>query len=140
MYEKLIDTLEPKYQNSHTTYFGHAFIVRSSDLKRRIKIILNKSDDPLRPFKLSFINLSGDDDAPEIELKHSTGGYIWIEGTHSVTHDTDADHVFEIRDSQRTPIASFWVTKPGASPALPTATAAGHGTAPATPARPRRRR
>ena len=49
---------------------------------------------------------------PQIELKHSNSGYMWIEGTHAVTHDTDVNHIFEIRDSKKRPLIHISVSHP----------------------------
>jgi len=105
-YEKLVDVLMPEYMNSHVFYFGAAFILRSEDMTTRIKVFIDKSDDPARPYRLTIINLSADDTKPQVELKHSKSGFVWIEGTHSVTHETDKEHQFEIRDNKHNPIMS----------------------------------
>jgi len=106
VYEKLVDVLMPEYMNSHVFYFGSAFVLRSEDMTTRVKVFIDKSDDATRPYRITIVNLSADDDKPQVELKHSKSGYVWIEGTHSVTHDTDKLHPFEIRDGNRNPILS----------------------------------
>jgi len=112
-YEKKVDFLEPGSSNSHDTNFGHAFIVRSADMKIRFKVILDgKSQDKDRPIRLTFTNLAADDMNPEVELKHSDSDYLWIEGTHSVTHDTGTGHTFQIRDNNRVPIFDITLRDP----------------------------
>ena len=37
---------------------------------------------------------------------------MWIEGTHAVTHDTDVNHIFEIRDSKKRPLIHISVSHP----------------------------
>ncbi len=36
---------------------------------------------------------------------------MWIEGTHAVTHDTDVNHIFEIRDSKKRPVIQLSVSQ-----------------------------
>lgn len=107
LYEKLVDVLKPDYWNTHTAYFGHSFIVRSADMKTRVKIVFEKGTD--RNYKLSVLNLSADDNEHAVELKHGKSGFLWIEGTHVVSQDTDEYHTFEIRDAKREPLVSFSV-------------------------------
>lgn len=106
-YEKLVDTVPKEHFVSHETYVGHAFIIRSADFRIRIRVIVEQGQSAQRPFKLTFINLSADDEDPQVELKHSSSGYVWIEGTEHVSHDTALHHPFDIRDNRRVPIMRF---------------------------------
>ena len=45
-------------------------------------------------------------------LKHSHSASTSIEGTHAVTHDTDVNHMFELRDAKKNPIIQLSVSHP----------------------------
>jgi hypothetical protein len=113
-YEKLTDTIPPKYMVTHNTHTTHGFIIRSADFLTRIRVHIEASDDKSgkRPYKITFINLSADNENAAVELKHSNSGYVWIDGTQYVSHDTALDHMFEIRDAIRTPVIRLWLVDP----------------------------
>lgn len=96
-YEKWRGTIESGSVIVHNTHTQHSFIVRSADFKTRVRVFIDDGDNIYEhPYRLLFTNLSADDesdDGPQLELKQSTSGYRWIEGTHSVASFTDTNHV-----------------------------------------------
>lgn len=92
---------------THKTHFHHAFELRTADFQFRAKVTIYKNYHPEiahLPYVIMFKNLMSelhDGVPPYIELKHSNTGYIWIESEGEVAHATDADHYYELRNSDR---------------------------------------
>ncbi|CAB9527899.1 expressed unknown protein [Seminavis robusta] len=92
--------VEPYGHNTQYMKTGEAFVVRSTDFKLRVKVIVWANTDYTskdeRPYKITLKNLLMDE---AVELKLSDkGGYQWIEEGIYVTHMTDVQHDFEFRD------------------------------------------
>ena len=86
---------------------GSSLIIRSADLQTRIRIEIHAAADEIssggNPYVISMFNMAYAD-RPElnpVELQHSNSGYIWIEGGHVVSHNTDVNHPFIIRNTKK---------------------------------------
>jgi len=91
------------------------YVLRSSDMKFRVKIQVNKNQDAKTqktyPYELTFRNLMMEDEY-QFELKHSNSGYVWILPDTKVSHMTDHSHIFELRDKTRAVVASMMIEGP----------------------------
>ena len=83
--------------------FNTILVLRSADFKTRVAVHFTTDSGDSLPYRLSFYNLAnGDREGDEpVELKHSTTGYIWIDGGHVVSHYTDELHEFTINTSEK---------------------------------------
>merc|ERR1711865_274978 len=106
-FEQLVDSVPPASFVRHNTFDGHAFTVRSSDFFHRIRVRVASTGDKTRPWRLTFINLSNED---PVELKASDSSFVWIEPGQYVAHNTDTDHIFEIRNNKKVPVIRFSLT------------------------------
>merc|ERR1712232_799009 len=108
-YEKYLGSAPANGDLGQLATFNSGFVVRSSDLKWRAKIVVWQNTDNDKagyPYLLTFKNIMLDDGTEhaansQMELKHSTGGYVWIPPNEAVTHKTDAIHTFELRDESK---------------------------------------
>lgn len=96
------------YQSTH---FQHGFVVRTSNMEIRMKVVIDEGENEDYPFKISFFNLSHDDNAA-IELKHGESGYIWIDGGNFITHMTGTHHQFTINAFDKSPVVTFSLQHP----------------------------
>lgn len=87
--------------------FDTGLVIRSQDFNTRVRVDFtanNATDaEAVHPYSISFYNLAIGDrggDKP-VELQHSGSGYIWIDGGHVITHVTDRDHPFTIRNTNK---------------------------------------
>merc|ERR1712007_15659 len=96
---------------------NHTFIVRSTDMKFRAKVVaqLNRDTETNLHYKyiLTFKNIMNEGKA--MELKHSSSGYLWLEPGQQTKHRTDAYHDFELRDNDRQPMFSVEPMEPSES-------------------------
>lgn len=111
-YEKFVDKVPPATYVQHDTFNGHSFVVRTADFQTRIRVNIEQGPSREHPYKITFINLSADNDLPQVELRHSTSGFVWIEGTEHVVHNTALHHPFDIRNSKREPVMRFILRPP----------------------------
>merc|ERR1712086_760784 len=104
--EILAGVLGPNKQMMHTSYFDHAFVVRSSNMHFRAKVAVYKNTDEAQkyPYTIQFKNLMLEDPPQHMELKHSTSGYIWVPPGQRISHRTDVNHDFTLRDMDRKPV------------------------------------
>lgn len=107
----------PREIAAENVNFNTGLVFRSDDMITRIRVDVRAStDDPKFPYQITFHNLHVGDRGGNkpIELQHGNSGYIWIDGGHSVSHLTAHGHVFNIRDVQKSLIASInlWDLKP----------------------------
>merc|ERR1712232_353907 len=108
-YEKYLGSAPANGDIGQLATFNSAFVVRSSDFKWRAKIVVWQNTDNDKagyPYLLTFKNIMLDDGTEhaansQMELKHSTGGYVWIPPNEAVTHKTDVIHTFELRDESK---------------------------------------
>merc|ERR1711933_10535 len=108
------------YQNNEwgsTSRFDHAFVVRGSDFKFRVKVVVSENKDKktegnkvTHPYELTIKNIAFRGDA--VELKHGKSGYIWIDGGKQVTHATDPYHLFTLRDGDKDELLTIILKPP----------------------------
>lgn len=78
-----------------------SLLFRSQDFHTRVLVKFHAApEEPDNPYRMSFFNLAFGDRGGDksVELKHSTSGFIWIEGGHVVSHYTGENHIFTIRN------------------------------------------
>jgi hypothetical protein len=92
------------------TFFGHVFAIRTTDMRIRLNVIVGQGEGE-RPFKITFENLSQDDNGA-LELQQLDNGYAWIDGGQAVSHLTDENHRFTIRSDKKIAIATFVLHHP----------------------------
>lgn len=110
-FETLTEVLQPHATSTHTIHHHHGFMLRTADMQHRFKVAIfpnDEGDSELAdfPHKLVVKNVMLDEPVKQIELKHGSSGYVWIEPGHEVTHKTGHGHAFEIRDKQNAPLVS----------------------------------
>lgn len=99
--------LKPGTNQREAVTLGSSIILRSADLKTRVRVEVNAALDEIssggNPYILSIFNMAFADrpESSPVELQHSNSGYIWIEGGHVVSHNTDVNHPFVVRDTQK---------------------------------------
>jgi len=115
-YEILKLVIPQNSEMASTSRFDHAFVVRGSDFKFRVKVIVTENTDKktegdkiVHPYEFTIKNIAFRGDP--VELKHSSSGFIWIEGGKQVTHMTDPFHEFTLRDGEKDELLSI-VLKP----------------------------
>jgi hypothetical protein len=69
------------------TFFGHAFAIRTTDMRIRFNVVVGEGEG-VHPYKITFENLSQDDDGA-LELQQLDSGYAWIEEGEAISHLTD---------------------------------------------------
>ena len=100
------------------TKLGSSFIFRAADMRNRVRVHIDQNMDAVgtqyRPYQLTFYNLAyGDRDGDyPIELQHGQSGYLWLEGSHYVAHNTNSGHKFTIRDANHMELFSVIVFDP----------------------------
>jgi hypothetical protein len=100
-FDLLLMTVDAGETKSQSSKSHHSFTVRSADMAFRAKITVYDNtgrDRDNHPFKIAFKNLMLEAPGKSIELKHSNSGFLWIEPGDEVTHNTDVNHEFELRD------------------------------------------
>jgi hypothetical protein len=109
--ENLLTIISPGAEVWENVVPGSAFILRSSDFstRARVTVTLNSNDDEDRLFSLKIVNLAMEDrNGPyPIEVKHSDGGYLWVEPAEYMEHATGENHPFEVRDRKHNPMFSI---------------------------------
>ena len=99
--------LKPGTNQREAVTLGSSIIIRSGDLRTRARVEVRAALDEFssggNPYILSIFNMAFADrpESSPVELQHSNSGYIWIEGGHVVSHNTDLNHPFVIRDYQK---------------------------------------
>ena len=116
--ENLLTVIAPGAEVWENVVPGSAFILRSSDFSTRIRLTVGTNPDDSdaeRPFTLKIVNLAMEDrNGPyPVEVKHSDGGYLWVEPAEFMEHITGQNHPFEVRDRKHN--AMFSVTVHGYS-------------------------
>merc|ERR1712007_91765 len=113
-HEELIGEIEQGETTARLAMDNHTFVVRSSDMKFRAKIVTMVNHEPesndMHPFKLRFKNIMLE--GTPMELKLSTSGYVWLDPGHALEHLTDVFHNFDLRDKANTPIVSVHLLMP----------------------------
>jgi len=110
-FELLTDVLNHNEWTVHKTHFHHAFELRSADFQFRVKVTVYKNyhhEVAHLPYIIMFKNLMSEetDGGPNsIELKHSNTGYVWIHPEFEEAHASDAEHFYELRNSDRESVA-----------------------------------
>lgn len=85
---------------SHNAQLHHAFVLRSSTFRFRIKVAVfanEAEDEDVRPYVISFKNMAREDESG-VELKHGESGWVWIDAGLAVEHATDIGHNFILHD------------------------------------------
>ena len=92
-----------------------SFVVRSVDMRFRVKITVNTNKDEKTkktfPWELTFKNLMMEDEY-QFELKHSNSGYVWVLPGTKVTHMTDHGHMFDLRNKTHAVVATVMIEDP----------------------------
>lgn len=106
-HESLLAVLNPLSNQREAVSMDSSIVLRSGDLRTRVRVEVRAAADEIssggNPYILSISNMAFAD-RPEpnpVELQHSNSGYIWIEPGHVVSHNTDVNHPFVIRDNQK---------------------------------------
>ena len=103
----MLAVLKPGINQREAINLGSSIILRSGDLRTRVKVEVNAAQDEIssggNPYVISIFNMAYADrpESSPVELQHSNSGYIWIEGGHVVSHNTDVNHPFIVRDSKK---------------------------------------
>lgn len=96
--------------------FGTPLVFIADDFRTRINVyFVDERDTSLdTPYSMSFHNLASGDrgGSVPVELKHSTSGYIWIEGGQHVSHFTAERHPFTIYDNHKNEIFTVSIMPP----------------------------
>jgi hypothetical protein len=103
--EILLNVMEPGTEILEETIPKSKFIIRSSDLRHRLMIMVdnNSVPDNNSPFTIFMSVLGGFDRELNhpVELQHSPKDFIWIEQGKSLGHFTDEGHIFTLRDKNK---------------------------------------
>lgn len=102
-YEALAAVLPANADLDHEMFLHHAFVIRSDDFKFRAKVaVFPNEDQPDKwPYVMYFKNLMTENPPKQLELKHSSSGYLWIPPTQHIAHRTGTHHTFEVRDQEK---------------------------------------
>jgi hypothetical protein len=107
-FEKLAALVKPGESTVQNTFHEQSFTLRSSDMKFRVRMTILDNLKNLagsHPHRLTFKNLNHDGKpGSAVELKHGRSEYIWIDSGKQVTHGTDRNHHFILRDSNNVDI------------------------------------
>ena len=106
--ENLLSILTPGQESWENVYPGSAFVIRSADMTTRARITVNLSsaDDADRKYTLKIVNLAMEDRSGPypLEVKHSDSGFLWIDPSEYMEHQTGENHPFEVRDRAHNPV------------------------------------
>ena len=116
----IVQMVAPDGRMVEGTTLGSSFIFRAADMRSRVRVHIDRNLDPdpvgstKRPYQLTFYNLAyGDRDGDyPVELQHGQSGYLWLEGSHYVAHNTMAGHKFTIRDANHQDLFSVLLFDP----------------------------
>merc|ERR1712166_14671 len=102
-YEALAGVIPANGDLDQKMFLHHAFVVRSDDFKFRAKVAVfpNEEQSDKWPYVMYFKNLMTENPPKQMELKHSSSGYLWIPPTQHIAHRTGTHHTFEVRDQEK---------------------------------------
>jgi len=111
--ENLLGVLPPGSETSENVFPGSAFVLRSADMSTRVRVTVNLSphDEPERKYTLKIVNLAMEDRSGPypVEVKHSDGGFLWVEPSEFMEHTTGENHPFEVRDRGNNPVFTITI-------------------------------
>ena len=104
--------------HNHEMMLDHAFEIRSVDMEFRAKVAIFANhhadmDTINYPYAIYFKNLMLETDSAgnpkQMELKHSSSGYLWLEAGHHDVQMTGPHHPFEIRNRDKVLMATVQI-------------------------------